>query len=331
MRPYLNRPIMSDRRAETELCQQGFTLVDLLSSEEADRLYRYYAEAADQGDLNPPGAYNEAYGEFTIINSRPDFRREAFAVIEQVVGPRVEEHLQGLRPVIANFVNKPPGGGLVPVHQNISVVEEGEARSVSVWIALVDCTVENGTLQMAGGTHHLRGKRGPWAYEEFLSLDDLSIKQRFTPVPVRAGQAIVLDDALVHYSAPNETLSRRLAIQLVMLPEELDAVYYECISAGDDYLELDRLAVEPAYFFDFWDGKGDRAFANLLERVSVPRVRYDAATLDRCAGEGPGSSDEVPEGSGAVARHQSPRSRPQRWRSAASRLGAALTSVFRPS
>lgn len=280
-RPFLRRAIMRDAEAESQLCARGYAVIDLLAANEVAELRDFYVEHADRGDLNPEGAYNEEYGEFTIMNSRTDFRREAFDLIDRIVSPRAADHLIDVRAVIANFVNKPPGGGVVPLHQNISVVEEETARSVSVWVALVDMTEENGTLQFVPGTHlHLRGKRGPWAYTEFFGLDEARVASRLTSVPIQAGQAIVLDDAVVHYSAPNRSDVRRLAIQLVMGPDELPSTYYECMEETEEERTLDRLLIDPAYFFDFWDGHGDRAHAQLLARLVVPRAHHDETALD---------------------------------------------------
>lgn len=314
---YLGRALFRDPAAEAELCDRGYVVVDLLDPAEVAELRDFYVTHADRGDLNPEGAYNEMYGEFTIMNSRNDFRRDAFAIIDRIVSARAAEHLIDVRAVIANFVNKPPGGGVVPVHQNISVVEEDEARSVSVWVALVDITEENGPLQFVDGTHRfLRGKRGPWAYSEFFGIDEATIEERFKTVPIRAGQAIVLDDAVVHYSPPNRSSERRLAIQLVMGPDELPSTYYECTSDDDETMHLDHLEIDPAYFFDFWNGTGDRSHAELLDQLTIPRVRHDASALDA-----PATAAPEPEAEAEADAEAEPAGGKAHWRT---RLRAAL-------
>jgi len=98
-------------------------------------------------------------------------------------------------------VNEPPGTGVVPAHQNWSVVDEARFQSVSVWVALDDCSLANGTMLMGDGSHlTLRGPRGMWAYEAFRDVQDELVRSHLTTVEVRAGEAIILDDAVVHYS-----------------------------------------------------------------------------------------------------------------------------------
>lgn len=293
--PYLERALMSDPRSERELSERGYTLIDLLEEDEVALLRDFYVEHAERGDLNPEGAYNPYYAEFTTMNSRPEFRREAYELISRVVTPRMAGHLIDCRPIVANFVNKPPGGGVVPVHQNMSVVDEATARSVSVWIALVDCTVENGTIEFVDGSHLLhRGRRGTWAYQEFGEIDEETIASHFVPVPIRAGQAVVLDDAIVHYSAPNQAEHRRLAIQLVVAPAELDALYFQVAEEHEDTLDLDVLVIEPEFFFDFWGGVGRSEHAVHRDRITIERTRHDASTLRQKPLPAPAASPAPP-------------------------------------
>lgn len=282
---YLQRRVLHARAAEEELATRGWTVIDLLDAEAVGSLYDYYASHADRGDLNPEGSYNPQFAEFTTMNSRTDFRAGAFETIVRTVTEPLSAHLIDHQPVVANFVNKEPGGGLVPVHQNMSVVDERLHRSVSIWIALVDCSEINGTLEFVEGTHRtFRGRRGTWAYQEFQAVGPESIARHFTPVNIRAGQAIVLDDAIVHYSPPNRSAERRLAIQLVMAPAEVEVRYYEIAQAHGDRVDLDVLAVKPAFFFDFWGGIGDRSHATLLSHETIPWSAYGPDIFEDQAG-----------------------------------------------
>jgi ectoine hydroxylase-related dioxygenase (phytanoyl-CoA dioxygenase family) len=98
-------------------------------------------------------------------------------------------------------------------------------------------------------------------------------------VSVAAGQAVILDDATVHYSPPNLTADRRLAIQLVMVPEEADALWHQQVGGDDDRVEVDVWKVEPGWFFELWDGVGDPAHGELVDRLDLPAPRYALDTL----------------------------------------------------
>lgn len=268
----LPRRVLRDEALQAEFDERGYVVVPLLDHGQVEQLRRSYLAAVDRPEgLNPEGAYDDTYAEFSVIHSRPSFRSEAFDIITEVLTEPANGYLSEFRPLVANFVNKPPGTGVVPAHQNWSVVDESRFQSVSVWVALVDCVVANGAMLMCDGSHKmLRGRRGMWAYYQFSNIESELIEQHLTPVAVSAGDAVILDDAVVHYSPPNTTDQARLAIQFVMVPDEAEAIFHQQVGADGDLLDVDVWSVDEAFFFNFWHGEGDPAFGKVVERRSVP-------------------------------------------------------------
>jgi len=273
--------VLRDPALQRELDERGYVVTDLLHPPEVQELYSAYATAAASAEgVNPQGAYNDTYAEFSVIHSRPGFRREAFDLISRIIGPRADALLAGYRPLYANYVNKPPGSGVVPTHQNFSVVDETAYQSVSVWVALVDCVVSNGAMWMGDGSHlGLRGPRGMWSYEAFSGIEQPLIDELLTPVSVAAGQAVILDDATIHYSPPNRSSTRRLAIQFVMVPEEADALWFQQVGGDGGRIQVDVWKVEQGFFFGLWEGVGDPEHGEVVARIEVLTPRFDLDTL----------------------------------------------------
>ncbi|MEZ5321273.1 MAG: phytanoyl-CoA dioxygenase family protein [Microthrixaceae bacterium] len=267
---------------EQELVEKGWVVVPLLDQSEVARLRAFYeAGSVDDRHLTE-GAYDPTYAEFSVIHSTSVFRAEAFSEVVEVTAPSVGRLLAGHRPLVANFVNKPPGTGVVPVHQNWSVVDESRYRSVSVWIALVDCVSDNGTLELLAGSHRrLREPRGMWAYEAFERAHDEVIRH-LDRVDVPAGHAIVLDDAVVHYSPPNRTNADRLAIQLIMVPEDAPGLFCERVEDHGPTSTVKVWEVTPPFFFDFWHGSGDERFGRVVDEREIPVGSFDAEAFRRC-------------------------------------------------
>ncbi|MCU1368925.1 MAG: Protein involved in biosynthesis of mitomycin antibiotics/polyketide fumonisin [Ilumatobacteraceae bacterium] len=285
----IDRPILRDPALQAEFEETGYVVLPLLDAEQVATLVDGYDRLAAALDgSSAPEDYNDTYAEFSIIHSRPEFRRRAYDLITSVLEPVAERHLVDMRPLIANFVNKLPGTGVVPTHQNFSVVDEAEHRSVSVWVALVDCVLENGAMSLLKGSHQtLRSRRGMWAYQAFSQIDQGQLDPKLTRVEVHAGDAVILDDALVHYSPPNQTGERRLAIQFVMIPQEARPLWFQQVGATDDGLDIEVWEIDERYFFEFWHGDGDERYGTHADRIVLPKVDLDLAMLEQLLAPAP--------------------------------------------
>ena len=108
---------------------------------------------------------------------------------------------------------------------------------------------------------------------------------------VNAGDAVVLDDSIVHYSAENKTDGLRLTIQLILIPEETESIHYHRDPQGDPN-EVTIYEVDHEFYMQFhpWlkpTGKviGKRPFQardlnhdQFLEAWRAPR--FDTLSLD---------------------------------------------------
>ena len=262
-----------DDSLEDEFVTRGWVVVPLLEPSEVAHLRDFYRSRTVDGSQNSDGAYNPTYAEFSVIHSTPEFRAEAY---REIVAVRAQEWLRSFRPLVANFVNKLPGQGVVPMHQNWSVVDETRFRSVSVWVALVDCTVENGTLELLAGSHRdFRDPRGMWAYEAFADVET-GVHELLDRVEVAAGQAIILDDAVVHFSPPNESSRDRLAIQLIMVPDAATPYFFQRVGEDEQQMVVDVWEVEERFFWNFWHGDGDSRFGTVVDQIRLPSARVGA-------------------------------------------------------
>ena len=282
----VDRAVFRNPEQQAEFDRKGYVVMPLLSLGQVDQLVSGYDSIAESlGGASRPEDYNDTYAEFSIIHSRPEFRRQAFDLISSVLGPEAQKVLVGYRPLIANFVNKLPGTGVVPTHQNLSVVDESRYASVSVWVALVDCVLDNGAMSLLEGSHRsLRSRRGMWAYQAFGGIEQGIIDELLTRVEVPAGHAVILDDALVHYSPPNQTDHRRLAIQLVMAPQEVKTLWHQQIGTNEDGLDVQVWEIDERFFFEFWHGDGDDRYGQKVDRITVPSVSLAIEDLQELLG-----------------------------------------------
>jgi len=85
----LERPVLRDPVLQEQLEQRGYVVIPLVGPDEVQTLYQGYLRGVDRADgINPPGAYDDTYAEFSVIHSRPVFRRDAYELITSVLVPR---------------------------------------------------------------------------------------------------------------------------------------------------------------------------------------------------------------------------------------------------
>lgn len=153
--------------------------------------------------------------------------------VEQIIGPEIYcnpvQHVRIKPP--ENLVPEDKRHSLVASvdwHQDAGVVtaDADETDLLSVWIAITDATLDNSCLVMIPGSHkhnheevvlHCYAKAGP---EGFKGARQLTIPSNYrglrepTPVPIRAGDAILFHRRTMHSSMPNVSDSIRWSFDL---------------------------------------------------------------------------------------------------------------------
>lgn len=251
------RPVFKDPELEAEFQELGYARIPFLSAEEVEFLKeRYFATIgnsggsmlADEADFKNN---SEITYEFTFIDRNSDYKAEVFDIITKAFQKQADHYLDHFKPIIANFIHKKENGGEVPLHQNWAFVDERKYTSISIWCPLVDSSRENGTLEMVDRSHKRFGEiRGPMIPWEAEGLKNEIIENYLTPMNVKAGEAVVLDDSILHYSHNNSTPGLRLAIQLIMIPEECNSIHYH-LDPSKDKNQVEVLEVDKNFYMTF--------------------------------------------------------------------------------
>jgi ectoine hydroxylase-related dioxygenase (phytanoyl-CoA dioxygenase family) len=245
-----------DSDLEAQFQKDGYVIIPFIDEEEVAVLKQAFF------DLLPMSGGNILAGEtgvdleeitydFTFIDKNLDFKQKVFDIIAERFQPYADRILDQYRPIIANYIRKKETGGEVPLHQNWAFVDETKATSVSIWCPLVDSNEENGTLQLVPGSHKRYGRyRGPMVPWELEGIKNEIIDDYLVPANIKAGQAVVLDDSFVHYSAINKTPGLRLAIQLIMLPKEMPSIHYYLDHSQSSH-QIEVLEVDHDFYMEF--------------------------------------------------------------------------------
>lgn len=238
------RPTFLDHRHNEELEQDGYTVIDLLDAEEVAELHRCYE------GLGPMPADPQQACIDTFFCPDTDYKAKAHLEIEQVMGARLGGIFDQQTPLSFSFANKWPGESSgFGLHQDISVVDEREHRSVEIWCPLVDTNEENGQLWVTPGSHRWRATNRPIhrAQPPFWSVKERIVSRHSVPIPLKAGQAVVFDHGTYHFSYANRSDAPRLTAVCDLRPAEAQPVHYVSPAEAP---RLDAYAINEGFWVD---------------------------------------------------------------------------------
>jgi hypothetical protein len=243
------RRAFRDDVLETAFRETGSVVVDLLDTGQVAELTAVYAAVAHR--------HWEGISA-SILSPDHAYRREVHDAVASVLASPLLQHLDTYDLAHAGFVVKSPATELsaMGLHQDISIVDEPQCSSVTVWCPLVDVGPENGWLGVVDGSHRIHEEpRGPGPFP-YAALASLIEERHLRYVPLRAGQALLMHPATFHASPPNLTADVRVVAAAMAAPAEAQLVYchrdfrdpaaaVEVYAVGDDFYKQHRIGTRP--------------------------------------------------------------------------------------
>lgn len=228
--------------------RDGYVVVDLLDQEALESLQLGYDALDHRLEWDSPFANGF---HTTIFDPRSHHRRDVLATVEDHLGPALDRLLVDHRVFFANFTVKASGGGPVPVHLDWTFVDERRFRSATVWCALADVGTDGGALGVEIGSHRSTDYIRAVNQRDYDQQAERGDPSRRTLVGLRAGQAIIMDNRTIHFSAPNSSPHLRVAATCVIAPREAALHHYWVGDQGD----LHRFTVERSFYLHYTPGE----------------------------------------------------------------------------
>lgn len=220
------RQLFHDRAAHDHFMREGYVVVPLLDATLIAQMRRIWSE-------HDPAL---ATGFRTTMRSGElDLRQRVDREVRAALGDTIARVFLDCRFLYGNFAVKKPGpeGEIYP-HQDWAIVDERKTLSLGLWCPLDDVDETNGMLCVMRQSHlHVHAFRGgaPESLPDYISVyPDLLPKdlvaRYHVPLPLQAGQALVYDHRMVHYSAPNQREATRVSVLLGCVPQEAQLLHY---------------------------------------------------------------------------------------------------------
>lgn len=217
--------VFKDPILQRQFDRDGYIVVPFLSKEEVASLTALFYE------LHPQSPGEPFYS--TTFNKEEPFKKIVTERTGKIFDRVVDGYFEKIKKLGSSFLRKAPGeAGKMPVHQDWTVVDESKYCSVTIWVPLVDTAEANGAMRVLPGSHRFtQTLRAPTLPGEYAGVSE-EIWNSMTTLPMKAGQALIFNHALLHASSANTSSKERLAITYGLIPEEATLLLYHLNETG---------------------------------------------------------------------------------------------------
>ena len=223
------RNIFFNTQQQKEFEQKGYVKVSLLSKEEVSYLKNELTSLRPDDNFDPSenSTTNHSTYHCTFLDTNKAYKRKVQQLINQVFTPHINKFVDKYNILTSNFYVKPPGKGKFEIHQNWPTTADMHDTTLTFWCPLVDVTLENGAIQVVEGSHKIVPDIAAITAEPyFKNFEEALLQKYLKPIDMKAGECLIFDDGLIHYSGINQTENPRLAIQIETVPAECTPVLY---------------------------------------------------------------------------------------------------------
>jgi hypothetical protein len=235
------RRIFNIDNYDKQFKELGYIIVDLIDHTRAKELYNQCVQFESNVD---------APFYTSLWSSNLEYRTKVDKLIQETLKNEISELFYNYSPLFGDLLVKRPS--LLkefPIHQDWTFVDEQEYTSVYIWCPLQDVNYLNGNLQVVEKSHKYLDKiRGANITVSYENIKQKISKKYLKNIKLKAGQAIIFNQALLHASPPNRSLKTRIAMGLLMLPNEAKVYHYFKDSSNND---IKQIEVDKEFFMNY--------------------------------------------------------------------------------
>jgi hypothetical protein len=220
--------VFADEARQQDYARQGFTIVRLLSTDAAADLWERIDAARRQ---RPTLARSEDFLDQSFFDPDDAYRRQVDVLGTAAVQEALLSLAPGFRLVSCGIVIKQPGTGEMNIHRDRTVLADRSLSPLNAWCPLVDVDDGYGNLAVLPGSHTLPNVETQGVPRFYAPYGD-ALKKLSVSVPLKAGEAILFDNRLLHWSRPNRRDVPRPVLRTVAVPAASRIVFYKLDEAS---------------------------------------------------------------------------------------------------
>ena len=218
---YMAPSIFKDPVQQAKFDKQGFLVAKFLDETEVTQLNDLFDE------IHPVLPDDRGFVSDSYSNDF-DFKKNASDRIVAILTKHFERLFINYQTFGASFLYKMPSkNNELGVHQDWTIVDEEKFVALNCWIPLIDVNKENGALHVLPGSHYskIASVRSP-TIPFFFTGSEKDVIDSCIPVYVKAGEAIILNQSVIHYSTPNHSVRIRKAITAGVKTKEAPMIFH---------------------------------------------------------------------------------------------------------
>lgn len=198
-----NKRILQNEEWQQQLFTEGYVVVPFYTKEDTRHLTEFYYDITSQ---------NKHGFQPTTYFTDNAYRIKASNEIIQTARPHLERLLSDYKTFMGSYIVKhADNNSELGVHQDMTLVDESTFMGMNIWSPLCDTTPENGALYLIPKSHRIfptyRSATIPNIYDKYVDV----VKRYMQPVYMKAGEAILFDNSILHFSPINRSKETRIA------------------------------------------------------------------------------------------------------------------------
>lgn len=223
----MERKILKNEELNNTLIKQGYIVLDGIDERAIQELINCYESGLPSSEI-------EGF-QSTHFYKDSAYKKKVNDEIVKHFDSLVSKQFCDYRAYFGNFMVKDSGlKSEMPLHADWTYVDEEKFVSIGLWCPLVDTSAHNGRLGVVPYSHLFpAGIRGPQIKNTFREQNEYIAKKYGKFLDVKAGQVVLYNHKTLHFSLPNLSNEKRIALNLVCIPEEAQVKHYARLNNAD--------------------------------------------------------------------------------------------------
>lgn len=261
--------IFSDPKLQAEFHENGYVVVPFISQEQIEKLFGVYKHCYPDG----------VQGFFsTTFANNVEHREMVNRSIREICSEQIEDLFDNYKILFSSFIVKAPGeNSRLIMHQDMTLVDEDLYSGINIWCPMVDLTEENGAIEVLAKSHRFyktyRGSSIPDIYDNVKN----EVMGLMEPCYLKAGEAIIFDQSIIHNSPPNLSNAERPTINTFVAHR--DAKIKICYWDKETYGENIEIFEQEDDFLEKFENFGHNIFSRPSIGKSLGLFPYDFPKL----------------------------------------------------